>query len=634
MTRYCNTINWQQVKTKVRDQAWAGAIAGSLEAGFAEHQRLWPGQPPLEPSDWSHYYFCTDCAAKLKFDVNSPHKHACSACGKVFTGDHLDGAWRKFAHCAILTNLERAAILAQLGVNTPICRAYLKQTILFYVDHYDQYAIHGKHAGLGKVFPQVLSEAIFILSVERILRLVDGLNLFDQAEHQRIGDLLFRPAVELIKPQITMIHNIHAWMQGAIGACAHFLGDDALLDFAINSQWGWINQLKQGVSKDGLWYEISPTYHFYTLSALLSTAWIAREHGMDLADEPAFKQMGLLGARLAYDNGVLPAYNDGWSGVKLDNQAWIYEELVNLTGDQQLLDILARLYQRAPAGDGTCQPLHALPGPIPTPSTGHARNSISALVYGNPILSEPVAPERRSFWLPDTGLAVLQNENLRVGLKFTPYCGWHDHHDMLAIDVYAHDQVISPDLGTTGYGIDWTKKWHRTSVAHNMVVVNEQPQDRGKASLLSHDESHVCVKVSEAYPNVTLQRSIDLLPTGFKDQMSCQADEASTFDWVFHCVGTLTTTLPMLPVDNFTMPNGYDQIRALQYGMTDASWQANWLIDDKPVILHFEAQKGTEIFIGQCHGSSQAQQLGIIIVRRKGLDVQFNCSINLIDKLE
>ena len=45
------------------------------------------------------------------------------------------------------------------------------------------------------------------------------------------------------------------------------------------------------VSKEGMWYENSWGYHFYTLSALMNMAETARHIGIDLRSDERLKKM-------------------------------------------------------------------------------------------------------------------------------------------------------------------------------------------------------------------------------------------------------------------------------------------------------------------------------------------------------
>lgn len=623
----CKTVNWEKVNEKVSRESWASGIANSLQKGFENHLKAWPGDPPLERSEWYHYYFCSACAGRLKFDIDKPREHICPNCGQIYYGQFYDGAWRKFVHGAIVTNLERAAILANIHSDNKDYCDYIRKNILFYTENYNQYEVHGNHAGKGKVFPQSLTEAIFIIAIERTLRFVSKFDLFSNEELDKIGEKFFQPAVELLKPQITMIHNIHAWMHGAIAAAANFLGDKELLNFSINSEFGWINQVRKGVTDEGIWYEISPGYHFYTISALLSTAWIALENGINLFTEPKFKKMAVIINEIAYETGELPAYNDCGFGINISDYDSIYEQFSSMNDGEDISRILSRIYDnelRKP-----CETLHSLPNFYETPATSHSRSSVSALLYGISSLPEAAQVKKASNVFESTGLGILQDEKLRVTLKFTPNCGGHDHNDKLSIDIFSKGELISYDPGTSGYGIALTNKWNRTSLAHNMVVINGKKQKPGIGKLISYNDKQITAYAGEAYDDTELERTLILNKNGFEDLFNVKCKNEAIIDWVFHCKGKFEFELPFAESNNFSEENGYDQVRSLKKAVVNDDWNIKWLMEDKELQLNFKGEMNTEVFIGRCWSSIPLEDLGIVIVRRRAKSTCFKCCFEL-----
>lgn len=622
------TIIWQEVKKKIENEPWAAAVAESVKLGFEGFCREWEGSPPTEPSAWYHHYFCEDCAVMLRVEFDKPYAHQCPACGRTYTGELVDGSWRKLVHCSIMLNLERAAILANLFPDEVIYRKYLKENVLFYTENYTKYEVHGKNVGKGRVFPQNLTEAIFVIEMERILRMVGEIDLFSKTELEKMGENFFRPAADLIRPQIYMIHNIHSWMNGALAAAAHFLGDRELMDFAINGEFGWRNQLQKGVTEEGLWFEISPGYHFYTVQALLSLAWIAREEDIDLFTVPKFEKMFRIPLELTYVTGELPAYNDTKYAYCIGEVAGLYEEFSSVC--PEAADFLSIIYSQK--NEFTCKPLCRLPFTFPNPAVAsYPRSSVSALLFGPQKLTQtgriPQIYGSRIF--KETGIGILENENVRVGLKFTNASGWHDHYDKLAIDVFALGEQISADFGTSGYGIEFTDKWNRTSVAHNMVVIDGKRQEPCNAELLAWNENNISVQTDKAYPGVLLRRSLQLKTDGFSDRFEVDSENEAVIDWVFHCKGEINVK----PGDGdkqvykdipcFSEGNGYDMLTNLRLLETNENWSLEWKMPGGTLKLDFEGVKGTRVFTGQCYGQNGLNRLGIVIVRRRAVKTAF-----------
>jgi|GEM_PF-943566 len=614
----CKTIDWNEVLKKVRTQPWAAALIEALKQDFEEHISLWPKDPPLEQSAWGHYYFCSDCGTRLKFDVREPHVHVCPICGKAYTGWPYDGAWRKIMHSAIVSNLERAAILAHVNDGDKYKR-YIHDTILFYANNYDRYPVHGEHAGKGKVYPQVLTEAIFVIAIERILRMSADLNIFSQAEYDAIGELFFIPALQLIKPQIGAIHNIHAWMQAAVAACAGYLNDMNLLKQAIYGEYGWLDQITKGTTREGIWYEVSSSYHYYTLNALVSFAWVALENGINLFENPLLKKMASSYIPLTYPDGKFPAFNDCWFDSNIFQACSVYEQLTNW--DRSFEALLAWIYRNmAPR---PYEYLNALFNGG-TRLTGYARASLAALLYGPVNLPEVREPGKESFLYPDTGIAVLQNDRVRVTVKFSGNGGGHDHNDKISIELYAYDQLLSYDVGTTGYGIAFTRDWSRTSIAHNLVCIDGRRQNHSqRADVLSYDGNSISVQAEGAYEGVCLKREISLQESGFEDIFTVKCDRISQIDWIFHCRGRVETDVFLSDRNAFTQGNGYNQLFDLKHAILDEDFSVTFVYKGLRVQMHFKGEKNTEVIVGRCYGSNSNDILSFIMLRRYAEETEF-----------
>lgn len=630
--RESKTICWAEVLEKINTQAWASALIEAIKQDFESHVNAWPKDPPMAQSEWEHYYFCNNCGARLFFDITKPHAHKCPKCSTIFTGSPYDGVWCTLMHSTILSAMECAAILAHLPDTDEKYKKYIHDTILFYANNYDKYLVHGKHAGKGKIYPQVLDESIFIIGIERILRMTADLDIFSESEYKTIGELFFRPALDLIKPQVFFlekfksikpelrtIHNIISWIIAAIAACANFLNDKELLKEAIYGEHGWLDQLEKGTTEEGIWYEISSSYHYYTLNSLLSLAWIALENDINLFEQPTLKKMASNYALLAYPDGKFPAFNDGWFNSNIFEKVGIYEQLARFEPSFQAL--LAWMYENM-----SSQPYGYLNALLNNSgrTTGYARASLSALIYGPVRLPDAKPPMRKSFLLKDTGIAVLQNDNLRVTLKSTGDGGGHDHNDKNSIELYAYDELISYDVGTSGYGIPFTKEWSRTPVAHNMVCINGQSQKNSKAEILNFNGQTVCAQANEAYEGVSLERSITLKEKGFEDIYRVKCDKESQIDWIFHCKGEIETDLPLTGREPFTEGNGYDQLFDLKHAIWHDEFSISFILSKgKRLDMSFAGEDNTEVIIGKCYGADKNDILSFVMLRRKNVQTTF-----------
>lgn len=322
---------------------------------------------------------------------------------------------------------------------------------------------------------------------------------------------------------------------------------------------------------------------------------------------------------LAYPDGKFPAFNDGWFEQNIFEKCHVYEQLANF--EPSIKPLLSWIYENIDP-----RPYRHLNSLLNsgTRITRYSRASLPALIYGPVSLPKAEAPVRKSFLFKDTGIAVLQNDNLRVTLKFTGDGGGHDHNDKNSIELYAYDELLSYDVGTTGYGIPFTKEWSRTPIAHNMVCINGQSQKNSKAKVLSYDGDSVCVQANDAYKGVSLERKIILNESGFEDIYKVKCRKKSKIDWIFHCKGQIETDLPLVDKEPFTEGNGYDQLFDLKYTNFDIEFKISFVYDGYRLDMHFEGEKGTQVIIGKCFGVDKTDILSFIMLRRKSKETVFS----------
>lgn len=559
-------VDWHAVRRKVRTRGWARDIVAQVRAQY-ERWRLdlrIPG--PDKPSAWTHHYFCDSDGAPLRFDAASPQRHACTKCGRLYTGEPWDGAWRTRMHNQAAAQAQRAALLIRLAENaSPAARriAAAKQAKapqilaprpvqaedaelmttgarlvtsgktwspvaelerIFTAYDYQAYEPHGVHAGIGRVHPQSLDEAVWTVGMLRALRWAGDAATSDTVQ---AAATMAQGVIDLLKPQVGAIHNIHCWLLAALAECAALLDDQPLLAWCRDSEHGIEAQIRQGFHPEGLWYEINPHYHYYTVAALLSYAEVG-----GLSDEARTRLARAIDAppALAYSDGRLPAYGDGWAKCFLSDFAPQAEAAWARLGPVDLGSYYAGRRKNPVRlwfgnADHTDRNV-VLPG----------RSSVAALVFGPDDL--PAAQDSRcSFVWPDAGIGVLRSPHVRLAMRFGPDAGGHDHRDKLAVDVETTGWT-SLDLGTSGYGSDFTT-WLRSPRAHNLIVVDGARQPPHTGRLLDNSPRHLSAE--SAWDGHTFRRTVTITDTGWTDTYQAHLDGEHDLEWIFHGDGAFQT---------------------------------------------------------------------------------------------
>lgn len=626
--------DWAAFARKTQTE-WGKAILNALKAEFVE----WEGRLQIpsssDQSDWSHYYVNDVTGDPLVWNPLSPHEHLCPKTGKIHRGEPYNGAWRSMMHSANAAQVERSVVLFRAGILAEHACKAIDRIVGFYATHYTQYEIHGHRSGKGRIQSQNLDEAIWLITIFRCLRW-SGLVKEMAASRKEALESMARAAIDLLRPQVCEVHNIHCWLLAALAECASFLEDESLIAWCWKNPVGIHNQIAFGFDDDGQWKEGSMTYHFYTLAALLSFieaagsgelrpprgAQSARDYKAYLAESISLvnidrlKRAFALPFSLAYADGRLPAYNDGWSDIYLDSNADLYEAASALLPECLGGDTVASVYWNARERPLQRYTRTSVPPRLGETSKFTFRGSVAALVYGEVDIwsSQQPAPAQSTLF-SYSGIGLLKNSHVRLAVRFGPYGGGHEHLDKLGVDVETSSGWQSLDLGTSGYGATFTNDWQKTSVAHNVVVIDGRRQSASAGRLTAWSENTISVEAENAYPGICLRRTLTLAGQGWEDVFEVTAMKASRIDWVFHGDGSFEPeTLKATPF-HFDEANGYRMIAEASQAEVSGRLQGRWAHGSLIMPVTWELPAECQLFWGKAQGNPNGRPMSVVILR-------------------
>ncbi|HIT75631.1 MAG TPA: heparinase II/III family protein [Candidatus Avipropionibacterium avicola] len=581
--------DWDRARDRITHQTWATKV---WEALLSETER-WRDHlviaGPDEPSAWTHHYFCDDDGTRLTFDPDLPHEHRCPTCSRVYDDELRIGAWRTTHHNAVAAQVQRDAVIMRLHPDpeaVAAAREELQSVITRYGNDYDAYPAHGHHAGIGKVLPQCLDESIWAISLLRAVRWVaDDLD----PDTLAAADRLAGGVRDLLRPQVSMIHNIHCWMLAALAECAIRLDDAELMDFTATSPFGAFAQLQQGFRPEGLWFEINPHYHYYTVDAVL--AWLEAYGVASVPDElqAIVRRAVTAPALLAYSDHLVPAYADGWPDTPITNFTRHAEKAIGLLGPDGI-DLSAFL------------------------PTGTRRDTEAALLHGPDQVHPPEDPTpATSFSWPGAGIALLRSPAARIVMRSGPDSGGHDHRDKLAIDIETAGGWRSLDLGTSGYGAEFTR-WMRSPGAHSTAFVGAGPQPACDGRIDEFSDRRVVGSTS--WPGCRMRRELALGDDGWYDLLEVDLDRADEITWVLHGDGSVVSVPPRTPA---TVP---DHLSELQLGWLESFGQLQpedgrlYVTWDRPGApdLVVQVPQGFRCWAGEGPGNPSGHPLGTVVI--------------------
>lgn len=402
--------------------------------------------------------------------------------------------------------------------------------------------------------------------------------------------------------------NHNTWSQAGRLAVGLALEDrqmihEALYGCAGGARWryGLIHQFRHDILADGMHWERTPGYHFYTLMALTYAADMAYNSGIDLwhKEFPMLQQEDLADAHRAYGpmasktlkaaydapfyltfgNGDLSLLSD--SGLANIRGTWIwgvvYNKAYEAYGDPKYAWLLNRMEKEysTRAYPGVPMPLQTDRGDIDfvrVKHEGYPRGRWSLATDATVGLVG--RHEQGSTCLPVYGATVVRGGTDAAApaafVYYGPHIAGHQHPAALHADIHIGGLRLTDAPRLKGYSDPQYLTWGRTTVGNNTVVVDGAsmfPYDFATDSIYECDRwrdqisdgeliafqpgkrfSAVRVSNRNVYPGIILDRTLVVSSEGVLDVYRVTADRSRRFDYVWHCVGEIPLPVGAQPI--------------------------------------------------------------------------------------
>lgn len=577
--------------------------------------------PQDRPAGYYHNYFCPDHAVELAFDAGSPNAHRCPRDGRVFSGEPYDSAWRWFVNNRLSGMAYRLALMWQLDADAA-CLSRCREILLAYAERYPGYPIERELPyGWGKVANHSLDEAVWLIPIARAYDLVR--EFLSARERTLIETDLLALAAEHIQGQkFHRIHNIECWHNAAMAAVGICLDDAGFQKMALEDRFGFHHQLREGVLDDGMWWEGSSSYHFYTLAALIAHIQVSENTGARLHDERRLKAMFRAPVSLAFPDFRLPATNDCWYFSSLLSDVChgvppadaFYEVAYGWYSEPVYARILERNYAQRP------------------------RSAVASFLYGEELPDTGGRFVTESAVLEPSGIAILRSREAIerqscVLLKYGPHGGGHGHPDKLSISCYARGVPVSTDLGTPGYGVDLNETWYRQTISHNTVTVNGRSQPPAEGRLLNLDLQRtdgfevVDASVSwetDPYAGVTMRRVILWTDSYYWDVFHVTAPQECQLDWVCRYPADRHGQTGLSRRGTVSLSgDGYAHIRNPVEFVPEEMVSLEWGLRQGGVGAFLPEDIGSQVILGEAPLQSASETADLLIRRRTACETTF-----------
>lgn len=595
-------------------QADRAGVSGRVAAARVKEAQGFIGGPidfPPRGGQHNQWYQCDQCETALQ-TIDATH-HQCPKCRKVYSGHPYDDVIFGRQHGRNLQRMETAAWAYAICGREEFAR-YAAKVLLGYADRYRDYPYHsaslktddswGKKAG-GHLYEQTLTEAAALAtSIGPAYDLIYDSGVLSAEDHRKIAEGLLLPMLRTIDRNKAGKGNWQTWHNAAMMWGGALLRDPAWIHKAITDpENGFYHQMDVSVSREGMWYENSWGYHFYTLRALVIMAETARRLGIDLWGDERLKRMFTLPIEYTMADGMLPRFGDDVnSSVKSIGS--LLEPAYHAYRDQRILAML--------------------PGEL----------SFDGLLLGRPAGDIAEMPVLESKVFEDAGHAILRAggpAGLTAAMTFGPYGGFHGHFDKLSFVFYGYGKELGVDPGrarSQAYRLPIHSHWYKATIGHNAVLVDGRSQApaAGRLTLFERADGYVAAGAAceAAYPGVKHERWLVMTETYLLVLDRLHADEDRRFDWLYHnrAVRAVCDVAAQTADQRADYP-GSEYIQSMMQGTTDAMIRVAFEDAAVSTYLTLAAGQGTAVVVGDGVGGSVTDRVPMVMIGRKGRDVDY-----------
>lgn len=597
-----NIINWNEVKEKIRKFEWALDIYKSMKSttdSFIETYH----DDVSRTAGWGHNYHCDDCSGRLKYDETSPDRHICSVCGKVNTGPKKDNAWTASYRGNALNTCFKAGVLYRLD-NDKKYSDFIGKVMDFFSDNYKDFTVESPAKRFeGRLTGINLSDAVGI--IQAVFGMDMARDAFSKKQLDKWHEKLFIPQAEMYDQFSNKIYNIPAWMKAAEGIIGLFFNDEKIIKNAFYSRFGILDQLRRGVTKEGMWFEFSPHYHFYCAHPITFLMYFAKKYDLEIPETKELykylEDLYMFPIKNMFSNGRIPNPSDGWPEIEITKYKQQFEYAAAILDNEYIRHVLGKAY-----GDGVF--------------------SIPERLLFNPGYESKELPHFGSQNNPDSYCAILKNKETEIFLKTGIKTICHAHPDVMTIELAFYGDLVSEDLGSNGYSTAIFREWQHKTLSHNTVILDMmdqkyEPVGEGiwpEGIVEYFDENRIRAKSKNVYECCDYTRDIRIDGPVVYDEFLVKGVEKYNIDWVFYCKGELSCEYTTEKVESLGTDEGYQHLFDIKKFDGTNDWSVKFDLVDKTVILDMEGQHDTEVFMVNSYTKDFNSTRPGIIVRRKG----------------
>jgi hypothetical protein len=460
--------------------------------------------------------------------------------------------------------------------------------------------------------------------------------VLSEEDKEMIQGSLFRVGADFLTalPPETALTNGAPQLLLGTAALGRILEDHDVIAYTVR---GFEKILEENFLEDGHWWEASPSYAIMALNDFYQIPEVLQGYTdpLDYQGEDAFRDLDMKGhpfireiftalGKIGLPNGTLPAINDSHVGAKIPKV--LLEALYSWYGEEEYVIGLDEAYNGRLKEEGSLYAFFKRPPDIRVPSKDQAKGLENHLASG-------------------LGLGILRagepGRETVLMMDFGPHGGYHGHNDKLNIIFWANGAELLTDQGYI-YSSAPLMKWIRSSISHNLVVVDlrEQAQTQGQLRTFawSPGVQMVSADAPDTYKHqgtgVTLYNRTSAL-IGSPGENIYGVDifrvrGGRIHDWMVHTPNEgYQVTFHGVSMEPGTLPYNnvgrYSYLKDIQVGNPQGPWAMNWdfwrmridMLGCDQVELYSAHGPGQRLLSGK----DKDTQTTVIMARRMGQDL-------------
>jgi hypothetical protein len=554
---------------------------------------------------WGHDFHCDYCSATLAFNIQRSESYICPVCGKENRGARKDWAWTYMYRGTSCTYVKYAGILYNITKKRGYIE-YIRTVMNFLTDNYERFEAFapnlrfiGRYSGTG------LSDAIY--TMELLYGIDAAQDYFTQEELDKWHKGFFTPQADMFDLFANKIYNIPLWQKVSEANIGVFFKDKAIIDRAFYSRFGILDQLRRGVTEDGMWFETSTGYHYYGLGGVTDLLLLCQRNEVFMPEHEemmaiAEKQF-MFPLKIMFINGRIA--NPADSGLDMDifRYYYMYVKACALFDNPYFKQVLGYIkYKRD------------------VPKT------LDEILYGVKYEKCKQLPDFGSNNFEDSFCVMLKNDVTELYLKTGIKNICHAHPDVMTMELAFYGDLVSKDIGSAGYSSQIFYEWQRKTIAHNTVVVNRTDQTYTPVGegiwpegiIEYFDDNHVIAKSKNVYECVDYIRDMKIDDNKVYDKFEIKSFEELESDYVFYCKGKCVIDYNYEEVQSIGDKEGYQHLFDIKKIDNEKPVTVKFDMEDKVVNVTVEPEEGSVVYVVNSYVNNFNDKRHGIIVRRKG----------------